>query len=287
MEEIPIYCGKLKNILIISGGGMKGYCALGAVCKLKELEIIDEPDVYCGTSIGSSLCFLLAIGYSCEDIFSILYDINSDMLIKYNIDTILNDSHFGIANLDAFISVINILVKKKKISRKITFKKLFNKFKKDLIITGVCLNENKLHYFNHINNPDMPIITAIKISCSIPFIFKPVLYNNKVWIDGGCLNNYPINYFIDRLDDVIGISLEDEEIFIEKFDDIPSYFIQIFKCILKGLNFDKYEKYYKNTIKIKVTSNYTFFDITKEEKKILFNHGYNTVEKYFFNNSSF
>jgi hypothetical protein len=39
MEEIPIYTGKLKNILIISGGGMKGFCALGAVTKLKELHI--------------------------------------------------------------------------------------------------------------------------------------------------------------------------------------------------------------------------------------------------------
>ena len=114
MEEIPIYNGKLKNILIISGGGMKGFCALGAVSKLKELEIIDEPDVYCGTSIGSSLCFLLSIGYSSEDIFTILHDIDSDMLIKYNIDAIFNDSYLGIASLNAFISVITILTKKKK-----------------------------------------------------------------------------------------------------------------------------------------------------------------------------
>lgn len=281
MEEIPIYNGKLKNILIISGGGMKGYCALGSIAKLKELEIIDEPDVYCGTSVGSSLCFLLSIGYSCEDIFTILHDIDSDMLIKYNIDTIFNDSHLGIASLDAFMSVITILVKKKKISRKITFKKLFNKFKKDLIITGVSVNDAKLHYFNHINTPDMEIITAIKISCSIPFIFKPVEYDNKVWIDGGCFNNYPIDYFIDKLDDVIGISLEDDERLIETFDDIPSYISQVFKCIIKGLNFGKYEKFNKNTIRIKVYSKYNFFDITKEEKKVLFNHGYNTTDEYY------
>ena len=281
MEEIPIYNGKLKNILIISGGGMKGYSALGAVSKLKELEIIDEPDVYCGTSIGSSLCFLLSIGYSSEDIFTILHDIDSEMLIKYNIDGIFNDSYLGIASLNAFISVITILTKKKNISRKITFKKLFNKFKKELIITGVSVNDAKLYYFNHINTPDMEIITAIKISCSIPFIFKPVEYNNKVWIDGGCFNNYPIDYFIDKLDDVIGISLEDEETFIESFNDVPSYISQVFNCIIKGLNFGKYEKFKKNTIKIKVFSKYNFFDITKEEKKVLYNHGYNTVNEYY------
>ena len=283
MEEIPIYNGKLKNILIISGGGMKGYCALGAVSKLKELEIIDEPDVFCGTSIGSSMCFLLSIGYSSEELITILYDIDSEMLIKYNIDAIFNDPHFGIANLDAFMSVITILVKKKNISRKITFKKLFNKFKKDLIITGVSVNDVKLYYFNHINTPDMEILTAIKISCSIPFIFKPVEYNNKIWIDGGCFNNYPIDYFIDKLDDVIGISLEDDEIFIETFNDVPSYITQVFKCILKGLNFGKYEKFKKNTIKIKVYSKYNFFDIPREEKKVLYNHGYNTVDEFYKN----
>ena len=281
MEEIPIYNGKLKNILIISGGGMKGYSALGAVSKLKELEIIDEPDVYCGTSVGSSLCFLLSIGYSSEDIFSILHDIDSEMLIKYNIDAIFNDSYLGIASLDAFISVITILTKKKNISRKITFKKLFNKFKKELIITGVSVNDAKLYYFNHINTPDMEIITAIKISCSIPFIFKPVEYDNKVWIDGGCFNNYPIDYFIDKLEDVIGISLEDEETFIESFNDVTSYISQVFKCIIKGINFGKYDKFKKNTIKIEVFSKYNFFDITKEEKKVLYNHGYNTVNEYY------
>jgi predicted acylesterase/phospholipase RssA len=205
------------------------------------------------------------------------------MLMKYNIDSIFNDSHFGIASLDAFISVITILTKKKNISRKITFKKLYNKFKKDLIITGVSVNETKLYYFNHINNPDMEIITAIKISCSIPFIFKPVEYDNKVWIDGGCFNNYPIDYFTDRLDDVMGVYLEDGETTIENFDDIPSYITQVFKCIVKGLNFGKYDKYIKNTIKIKVYSNYNFFDISKEEKKVLYNHGYNTVTEFYKN----
>jgi len=283
MEEIPIYTGKLKNILIISGGGMKGYCALGAVSKLKELEIIDEPDVFCGSSIGSCLCFLLSIGYNSDEIFSIMHDINSDMLIKYNIDAIFNDSHFGLATLDSFILVINILKKKKNISRKITFKKLFNKFKKELIITGVSVNESKLYYFNHINTPDMEVITAIQISCSIPIIFKPVEYDNKVWIDGGCLNNYPIDYFINKLDDVIGIYLEDKDILIESFNDVSSYITQIFKCIIKGLNFGKYEMYKKNTIKINVYSKYNFFDITNDEKKVLFNHGYNTVDEFYKN----
>ena len=40
MDDIPLYRGKRKNILVISGGGIKGFSALGAVTRLKELEII-------------------------------------------------------------------------------------------------------------------------------------------------------------------------------------------------------------------------------------------------------
>jgi hypothetical protein len=31
MEDIPLYVGKRKNILILSGGGIKGLAMLGAI----------------------------------------------------------------------------------------------------------------------------------------------------------------------------------------------------------------------------------------------------------------
>jgi predicted acylesterase/phospholipase RssA len=58
MLDIPLYCGKRKNILVISGGGMKFFSALWAVSKLIELEIIIKPDIFCGTSVGSIICLL-------------------------------------------------------------------------------------------------------------------------------------------------------------------------------------------------------------------------------------
>jgi NTE family protein len=281
MEEIPIYKGKLKNILVISGGGIKGYCALGAITKLKELGIIDQPDVYCGTSIGSSIALLLCIGYTSDDIYNILMDIDASMLTNYNIDTLLNDAHFGFANLDSFFYILGMLMKKKKISPKITFKKLFDKVKKKLIITGVCINTSSLHYFNHIDTPNMEVLTAVRISSSIPIVFKPVIYNDKAWIDGGCLNNYPIDYFKDKLDDVIGILLEDNIRIIDNFEDIPTYITQLVKCLLRNININKYDIYKKQTILIKISTDASLFDINNDEKKKLYNYGYDIVDENF------
>ena len=81
-----------------------------------------------------------------------------------------------------------------------------------------------LHYFSNDNTLNMEILITLRISMSVPILFKPVHYENKVWIDGGCLNNFPIELFDDCLENIIGIYLgsKDDEI-IEKFNNMQDY----------------------------------------------------------------
>ena len=202
MNDIPIYKGKTKNILVLSGGGVKGFCIMGCIKKLTELKILDNPDVFCGTSVGACLSILLLIGYNSDDIFLILQEIDFSMLVDYNED-LFDESYIGLIKSDPIMSCISTCLKKKGIDSKITFIELFNKFKKKLIITGVCLNDLSINYFSHETYPNMHVLKAVRISMSIPFIFKPVKFNGKIWVDGGCLNNYPIDYFDNVIDDVI------------------------------------------------------------------------------------
>ena len=279
MNDIPLYKGKSKNIIVISGGGVKGFCILGAIKKLMELNIILNPDTYCGTSVGACISILLLIGYHPDDIYEVLQSIDLSMLIDYNED-ILDDSYIGIVKSDPVMSIISTMLKRKDIDSKITFKELFNKFKKKLIITGVCLNDLSINYFNHETYPNMPVLKAVRISMSIPFIFKPVKFNGKLWVDGGCLNNYPIDFFDDVLDDVIGIYTEDDVSIVEDFDKI-TYGLQVFKCILKGLNIYKKKIYEKYTIVLKPSCDGQLFNIDDENKKIMFDCGYNcNCEKF-------
>ena len=60
-------------------------------------------------------------------------------------------------------------------------------------------------YFNHINTPDCQVVDAILMSISIPFLFTPFKYENKLYLDGGLTNNYPIDYFKDNIDNTLGI----------------------------------------------------------------------------------
>jgi NTE family protein len=274
MDDIPIYRGKRKNILVLSGGGVKGLAVLGTLKKLMELEILNTPDIYCGTSVGGVICFLLMIGYTPENIFEITSSLDYTLLVDYN-DNLLEESTVGMMTSDPFILIIKTMLTKKNFSSKITFKELYNIIKKKLIITGVCLNNLSITYFSHETTPDTPILIALRITMSIPFIFKPVYYDNKLWIDGACLNNYPIDIFDDKLEDVIGIYMEDEDKFIEDFEDKISYSLQIIKCIFKSMNYQKKKTYDKYTLLLKLDFEGSLFEMDIINKQKLFNSGYN------------
>ena len=281
MEDIPLYVGKRKNILVISGGGLKGFTALGALTRLIELEIIVNPDIYCGTSIGSLISLLMIIGFSPRDIYDILYDLEMDKLIVTNIDNIFEDVHIGLNTIEPIIYIIGFLMKSKKVKISTTFIDLYKKFNVKFVVTGTCVNDASLHYFSHELTPNMKILDALRISISIPILFKPHIYNGKVWIDGGCMNNYPIELFHDKMLDVIGIYMDDNYSNYEIFEDIQTYVKQIMNSFLRGLSLNKVEFYKNNTVEIKCNVNSTDWNVTNEYKELMFKCGYDTVVNKF------
>ena len=282
MEIIPLYQGKRKNILIISGGGLKGLAGLGALTCLIDNEIILFPEIYAGSSIGSVICFLMNIGYNSKDIFNILLEIDFTKLIKYiEPENLLIDPCFGLSSPEPILQAIYSFMKKKNIKKNITFRELFNMTKSKLIITGTCINDVTINYFSVDTYPNMPILKAIRISISIPFIFRPYLFENKLWVDGGCMDNFPIELFVDKLDDVIGIYLDDYYELIEDINEVQDYFYRIFKCIFRGLNCNKiklYEKYFVNIVC--VGNHSTNWEISKQDKQNLYNFGYDSAKNY-------
>lgn len=91
-----------------------------------------------------------------------------------------------------------------------------NQFK-DLIITGTNLQTEKTDIFSAATTPDLPIADAARISSSIPAFFEAVYINKKTgqvernmtaekakdpnyvpYVDGGLLDNFPIEYLSDE-----------------------------------------------------------------------------------------
>ena len=264
-----------KKILVISGGGLKGLSGLGSLKCLLDNNITLAFDTLAGSSVGAIICFLYNIGYGPQDMYDVLEQIDFTQLIKYiEPENLLLDPCFGISSPEPIIYSIYKFMKNKNINKNITFSQLYAMSKTNLIITGTCLNDITIKYFSHLTTPNMQILKALRISISIPFIFRPYQYDNKLWVDGGVMNNFPIDLFNDRLKDVIGIYLDDIYETIDEISEIQDYFIRVFKCVFRGLNYNKIELFKKYFVHIKNASNSTNWEISQQEKKILYDEGY-------------
>lgn len=271
-----------KKILVISGGGLKGLAGLGSLKCLLDNNITLLFDTLAGSSVGAVICFLYNIGYEPQDIYEVLEQIDFTKLIKYiEPENLLLDPCFGISSPEPIMYSIYKFMKNKNINKNITFSQLYTMTKINLIITGTCLNNITIKYFSHSTTPDMQILKALRISISIPFIFRPYQWDGKLWVDGGVINNFPIDLFNDKLDDVIGIYMDDIYDVIDEIDEIQDYFIRVFKCVVRGLNYNKIELFKKYFVHIKSSGNHsTNWEISQTEKKNLYNEGYNQTLLY-------
>ena len=227
------------------------------------------------------ICLLLNIGYKPEEIYQVLLEIDFSTLVTCDIEDILTDIHFGINSSKPFEYVIRKMMEIKNFNENTTFKELKEKTNQILIITGTCVNTVSLHYFSHKLTPDMKVLDAIQISIAIPFLFKPYKYDNKIWIDGGCMNNYPIDLFHDNLNDMIGIYLDDENKQYTEFDDVQVYFTQVLKCVSKGIDLSKIKLYENQTIHVTCKNQeLSNWELKNEHKIDLHNQGYINASKF-------
>ena len=267
---------QLKN-LVLSGGGVTAIGFLGILKLLYEYDLIKEIEHYVGTSMGAIICYLLTIGFNHNELleFSKLFNF-SKITDDIKLDNFLYN--YGFVDMNNIRIILKNISNFKNIDNDITFKQHFEKTNKKLSITGTCLSDFKLYYFNYENFPDMKIFDAILISCCIPLLFEPIEHNNKCWIDGGIINNFPIDYCSEEIDNTLGIAIKDicfGDCSINPKKDLPDYLSNLFKCMVYSDTIKKLEVYDNNTIKYNFDiSMMVNFNINSNEILDIFNDAY-------------
>lgn len=171
----------MKIGLVLSGGGARGIAHLGIIKALQEQGI--QPDRLSGTSAGAIAGALIATGYSPDESLKI---IESSSFVKH-----LRPSwtRMGLLRIDTVIDLY----------RKYIPKDSFEALNTPLHVATVDLNEGELVIFE-----SGELIRPVLASCCLPGIFEPMLINKKQYIDGGALNNLPIEPLIGQVDYIIG-----------------------------------------------------------------------------------
>lgn len=270
-----------KTTLVLSGGSFKGFAYIGVIKALKEFGILENLKVFVGTSIGAIFALLLSLNSYIEEIEELMNKIDFNNLFNYNIKNLY--CNYGLNTGDNILNLLSDFIVKKNYSSDLTFKELYDKTGKTLIINASNITNKKREVFDYLATPNMNILTAVRMSISIPFIFTPVIYNDKYYVDGGIIDSFMYNYMINeripktKENKIIGILLND------KINNNCDSFINYLMNIYYSLYSDLYSSLdFKNIININVENcNISTFKIKDKEIKNIIKLGYEETVRFF------
>lgn len=268
-----------KKILVLSGGGIKGISFIGALHALYELNILQNIHTFAGTSVGSLILFLCIIGYKPTELFEFIKAFDLNKLKSISVSLFLES--YGLDSGDKVVKTLIKFMDTLNIKHDISFLELFNKTNKTFIVTTVNVSEQKAEYLSYLTQPTMPVVQAIRMSISIPFVFTPIQFNNCLYVDGGCIDNFPLKQFSGREDELIGIYIvnnNEDKKNIKTFDE---YVMNVINSMINGITRSSIENYEKYVIGIDIGSISSInFDIPSEKKIYMYDAGYKAVHKY-------
>ena len=238
--------------IALSGGGARAVAHIGVLQALNEHGIFLEH--VSGSSAGSIIAALYCFGYTPMEILDLSHE-----------KEFLNIFKLGIFNKGV---------------TELTFLKRF--LEVHIHIPGHENPRNRLHVcVSNINSGKFEIasegnfIIPLMASCALPLLFKPIVLNGNTYVDGGLLNNLPIEPLMASCDTVIGSSVcpHEERYDIQGRRNVGS------RCFQLAIWNTVYPRLKQCDLALEIEDSYRFnmFDI--KESKTLFEIGYESTLK--------
>ncbi|QDO93416.1 patatin [Formosa sediminum] len=228
-QEQSIKKPDLKVGLVLSGGGAKGLAHIGVLKVLDSLGV--RIDYVAGTSMGAIVGSLYASGYSGKAIDSIFKSVNFDNII---IDNIPRESKTFYERENSERYALTLPFDGFKLRLPTALSRGQNTFN---LLSELTLHVKNISDFSQLPIPFFCITTnmdtgeavqlesgnlaqAVMASGALPTLFQPVNINDSVYIDGGVVNNYPLDEMKAKgVDVIIGVDVQDD---LAKSKDLKS-----------------------------------------------------------------
>jgi NTE family protein len=229
--------GRKKIGVVLSGGGAKGIAHVGILKAMEEEGL--RPDYIAGTSMGSIIGGLYAMGYSADQLDTIVKAIDWSLVLSNNIP-LTYISYEEKEYYNRYLVEFPIVEKKLKLPSG--------------MIEGQMLSEVLTHYtwpamkydsFDDFPIPfrciatdvsdgkeivfkDGPLSEALRASMSIPTAFTAADLDTTLAVDGGVVNNFPVEeLFKMGADVVIGVNVGDGFLPAEEIGSMAGILMQV------------------------------------------------------------
>ena len=249
--------------LVLSGGGAKGAAHIGVLKYIEEAGI--PIDYIAGTSMGSIVGGMYALGYSADEILDIISAVDWDRLISNNVERRKISYTNKVESCSQLVTIPFSVGTDQEELQKRSFK--------NSLPTGIVSGDNLINLFNSLSvgysdpvdfndlpTPFLCIATnvingeadvldkgvfskSLRASMAIPVLFDPVKIDETLYADGGLVNNFPAEQCRAMgADFVIGVSMSPGlETDPDKLSSIFSQVKQL-KEIITDKEFENYHK---------------------------------------------
>ncbi len=208
-----IFVSRAQKVgLVLSGGGAKGISHIGIIKALEENNI--PIDYIAGTSMGAIVGGMYAMGYSPDEMIAVL---KSNDFKLWSTGEIESNYKYYYRNADPKPNFVEIPLRMNK-ADSINFRSsilptnIVSPRQMNFAFVQLCAQGNAVAggdfdklfvpfrcVASDIYNKEAVVFRygvlgdAIRASMSYPFMFKPVMIDNRLLFDGGIFNNFPVD----------------------------------------------------------------------------------------------
>lgn len=171
-----------KTGLVLSGGGARGFAHLGVLQYLNDKKI--KTSIISGVSAGALAGAFFADGYSPLEILEIFSNHKLYHLMR------LTFPRTGFLKVHGLMQILSKNLKARNLED----------LKIPMVITVTNFSTGKIEYIRKGN-----LVNALLATSAIPVLFESQVDNNQYYLDGGVMNNFPIEPIINDCSRCIGV----------------------------------------------------------------------------------
>lgn len=168
--------------IVLSGGGSRGLVHAGVLRALVENGI--EPDCIAGTSAGALVGALHASNRDTAEILKFFDDVNPFRFSRLAL------GKPGVIDSEKIVGAFQQWFPEDS----------FEALRKPLFVTGTDLVSGRLEVWS-----SGALVRPLLASSAVPFVISPTRVGDRLFIDGGIINNFPVEPLFGLCDTILGI----------------------------------------------------------------------------------